>query len=56
LQAAYAGRIRVSGGMENTERAYREILSLPMYPELALDELKQVSDGVRSFKFTGRIA
>src|SRR6185503_11068150 len=33
-QRAYAGRIRGSDAPTETERAAREVLSLPMYPEL----------------------
>jgi len=33
-QRAYAGRIRGSDALTETERAAREVLSLPMYPEL----------------------
>ena len=32
-----------------TESAAREILSLPMYPELADDEIAYVADAVREF-------
>ena len=35
LQPAYKGRVAVRGDMAVTERAAREVLSLPMYPELA---------------------
>jgi len=34
LQRAYLGRIRGSDALPETERAAREVLSLPMYPEL----------------------
>ena len=35
LQPAYRGRIQlISGGMANTEKASREVLSLPMHPQL----------------------
>jgi dTDP-4-amino-4,6-dideoxygalactose transaminase len=34
LQPAYKDRIPVRGTMDVTERAAREVLSLPLYPEL----------------------
>jgi len=38
-----------------TEAAAREVLSLPMYPELRRDQVERVCAGVRGF-FTGRPA
>ncbi len=40
LQPAYKGRIKHAGTLKETERAAREIISLPMYPELRQAELK----------------
>ena len=34
LQPAYAGRLRLGNGLPDTEQAAREVLSLPIYPEL----------------------
>jgi dTDP-4-amino-4,6-dideoxygalactose transaminase len=42
LQPAYRHRGRGEGSLPVTERAAREILSLPMYPELAPNELEAV--------------
>jgi dTDP-4-amino-4,6-dideoxygalactose transaminase len=50
LQPAYRGRIRVAGGLEKTERAACEVLSLPMYPELTEAEAAQVVDAVLAFE------
>jgi dTDP-4-amino-4,6-dideoxygalactose transaminase len=49
LQPAY--RERLSGGeaLPETERAAREVLSLPMYPELADDHVRRVAEAVRAF-------
>jgi dTDP-4-amino-4,6-dideoxygalactose transaminase len=41
LQPAYRGRIR-HASLDRTEEAAREILSLPMYPELTLDQVETV--------------
>ena len=49
LQPAYYGRVRVPSQMTETEAAAREILSLPMYPELSDQDIQQVIDGLRSF-------
>ena len=43
-QPAYQGRIEVgSGGLEHTETAVREILSLPIYPQLELQQIRRVT-------------
>ncbi|MDI9571155.1 MAG: DegT/DnrJ/EryC1/StrS family aminotransferase [Pseudomonadota bacterium] len=49
LQPAYRGRIDCPGGMEETERAAREILSLPMYPELAVENVHRVAEAVKEY-------
>ena len=50
LQPAYAGRLRGGASLPVTERAAREVLSLPMYPELTERQLQEVVDGVRQFE------
>jgi dTDP-4-amino-4,6-dideoxygalactose transaminase len=47
LQPAYKGRIRAAGLMDVTERLAREVLSLPMYPELSLEMTGQVITAVK---------
>ena len=42
LQPAYRGRLRGSNDLPETERAAREVLSLPIYPELTKEEVQQV--------------
>ena len=42
LQPAYKGRIRTARSMQVTERLSKEVLSLPMYPELSLAMAEQV--------------
>lgn len=42
-QPAYQGRLRCVGSMINTDKIAKEILSLPMYPELSPDEVRQVA-------------
>ncbi len=49
LQPAYAGRLRGSGALPVTECVSREVLSLPMYPELTDEHIQQVADGIREF-------
>jgi dTDP-4-amino-4,6-dideoxygalactose transaminase len=45
LQPAYQGRIFIGpGGLEHTERVYREILSLPMHPQMSDEQVQRVSD------------
>jgi dTDP-4-amino-4,6-dideoxygalactose transaminase len=45
LQPAYQGRILIgAGGLEHTERLCREILSLPMHPQMSDEQVQRVSD------------
>ena len=53
LQTAYRGRLGEAGSLPETERAAREILSLPMFPELTPDQARQVAEAVRSFSRDG---
>ena len=50
LQPAYRGRIDCPGGMEETERVAGDILSLPMYPELAVEMVHRVAEAVKGFR------
>ena len=36
-------------GLANTEQAVKEILSLPMYPDLSSSERQRVVDAIREF-------
>ena len=49
LQPAYRGRLGDVGSLPETERAAREVLSLPMFPELTEAEVRQVAEAVREF-------
>ena len=49
LQPAYRGRLGDVGSLPETERAAREVLSLPMFPELTETEVHQVADTLREF-------
>jgi len=42
LQPAYVGRLRGSDALPETERAAKEVLSLPMYPELPTGDVETV--------------
>ncbi len=47
LQPAYRGRLAVGpGGLGETERAAREVLSLPMFPQLTEEQIGRVIAGV----------
>ena len=50
LQPAYRGRLKGSDSLPESERAAREVLSLPMYPELSAAELQAVIDAVPAFR------
>jgi dTDP-4-amino-4,6-dideoxygalactose transaminase len=48
LQAAYADRVPLGpAGCKETERAAREVLSLPMYPELTGEQVERVCAALR---------
>jgi dTDP-4-amino-4,6-dideoxygalactose transaminase len=54
LQRAYARLGGREGQFPISERAAREILSLPMYPGLRPDQVRRVVDAVRAFLEQGR--
>jgi hypothetical protein len=48
-QPAYTGRFAIDpGGLDVTDAVAREVLSLPMYPELGDTSIARVVDAVRS--------
>jgi dTDP-4-amino-4,6-dideoxygalactose transaminase len=49
LQPAYRSRLGEVGSLPETERAAREIVSLPMYPELSADDVRTVARAIREF-------
>jgi dTDP-4-amino-4,6-dideoxygalactose transaminase len=49
LQPAYRGQLAGEGALPETERAAKEVLSLPMYPELSAEQAQQVADAIRAF-------
>lgn len=49
LQPAYRDRLLAQGGLMETERICREILSLPMHPHLTADEVARVGDVIQSW-------
>jgi dTDP-4-amino-4,6-dideoxygalactose transaminase len=49
LQPAYKGRIKMAGNLSATELIAKEILSLPLYPELKNKEIKIISQQIKFF-------
>lgn len=49
LQPAYRGRLRDSDKLPETEWAAREVLSLPMFPELGENEVQTVIEAINAF-------
>ena len=49
LQKAYASLGHKPGDFPNAERATREVLSLPMFPELTDAQIQRVADVVKMF-------
>ena len=47
LQPAYHGRLPVVIGLPETEKAAKEVLSLPMYPELSKDQVEIVAQQIK---------
>lgn len=50
LQPAYRGRLPGADSLPETERAAREVLSLPMYPRLDESEVQTVIEAVLNFQ------
>jgi dTDP-4-amino-4,6-dideoxygalactose transaminase len=51
LQKAYADLGYQSGDFPHSEQAGNEVLSLPMYPELLIEQVDRVADAVKSNRF-----
>jgi len=48
LQAAYLDRVPLGpAGCKETERAAREVLSLPIYPELSAEQVERICAALR---------
>jgi dTDP-4-amino-4,6-dideoxygalactose transaminase len=45
-QPAYQDRMRCSTSMVNVERAAREVVSLPMYPELTSEQIRRAAEAI----------
>ncbi len=52
-QLAYEGRIATAGDLPETERAAREIASLPMFPQLTPADVDQVCDALKAWEAAG---
>jgi len=54
LQPGYKDRVEIgAGGMEVTETICRQILCLPIYPELTDEQIGEIIGCIRDF-FTGK--
>ena len=49
LQPAYKGRLPIGEGLPESERAAREVLSLPIYPGLSDEAVQTVIEAVQAF-------
>ncbi len=56
LQKAYEDLGYRKGDFPHSERAAAEVLSLPLYPELASMSIEQIAEAVRSFSSTSLAA
>ena len=50
LQTAYNGRVKVHGSLAESERAAREVLSLPLYPELTEAKVHNICSVIEQYK------
>jgi len=50
LQEAYINRLKSGGDMSATETVSKKILSLPIYPELSLENVKKIIQVLNSFR------
>jgi dTDP-4-amino-4,6-dideoxygalactose transaminase len=51
LQPAYENKVPIAPeGLPETEKAAREVLSVPMFPELKLEEIKMVVEKINLFE------
>jgi len=49
MQPAYAGLKVKNGSLKITEQAAKEILSLPLYPQMNLEQVEYVVDKIKEF-------
>lgn len=50
LQEAYKDRVKIGSDMSMTEEVSKKVLSLPIYPELQIDEVNKIIKAINSFK------
>jgi dTDP-4-amino-4,6-dideoxygalactose transaminase len=50
MQPAYKKRLRIVGQMTNTKLLSKEILSLPIYPELSMHNVKRIINLLLKYK------
>lgn len=55
-QPCFEGRFRAEFPLLETERAAREVLSLPCFPELTVDEVRRVVECCRAFFASSAVA
>jgi len=53
LQPAYRGKLSIGNSLPETEKAAREVLSLPIYPELGEEDIMTVVSAVKEFMGKG---
>ncbi len=56
LQPAYRGSIPIGGNLNHTEAAARQVLSLPMYPELTVEQVRYVASCIAEWSATAHAA
>lgn len=49
MQPAYRGRIKYVGTLPHTVHVAAKVLSLPMYPELSIEQIEQVTEAISSW-------
>ena len=54
LQPAYHGRLPGADALPETEAAAREVLSLPIYPELKPEDVEITAKGIDTWRWSQR--
>ena len=53
LQPAYLNRLAAPGGLPVTEKVALEILSLPLFPQMTLEQVNTVAEAIKEFSHAG---
>jgi dTDP-4-amino-4,6-dideoxygalactose transaminase len=49
LQPAYKGRVLTANNMSSSEKLVKRIISLPIYPELSINDANKIVNALKKF-------